>query len=356
MTNAIIPNLTPIPETRSSQIAAMGYAEEMLYILFRRGGLYCYDEVTPEEWGKMLDLERPLTATFIAHIKGKKPYKKLDDGTEAMIAITDAVAQPTTKTARASAPQKSAGPGKVVAITKPAPKLTDAQQQMASDALHMRDEIMALTVDTVDKHSLAQRLLLELAERRQKVVNFFKPHKANAYKAWKDLCDEERRVLDPLEQADATLRKRTGEYTYMQLKLARERDEAARREAEAKAVERAKEETVTNTIAAAEELEAMGDIEGAEAVLNNPMPAEVRYDMPMPVQPAVAAVEGVGGRLAYEVTIFDLGLVPREYLVIDMDKTETEIARRAKQAQGRLQVPGVTIRETYAVRRTGGRR
>ena len=100
----------------------------------------------------------------------------------------------------------------------------------------------------------------------------------------------------------------------------------------------------------------MGDHEGAEAVLEAPMPAPIRYEMPVPVQPAVAAVEGVGGNIAYEVTIANLAEVPREYLVVDLVKTRTEIARRVKQAGGRLQVPGCVVRETFATRRVGGRR
>jgi hypothetical protein len=77
--------------------------------------------------------------------------------------------------------------------------------------------------------------------------------------------------------------------------------------------------------------------------------------MPSPVKPAVGRVEGITGTLVYEVTIHDPQAVPREYLVVDWAKTETEIARRAKQMGGRLTVPGATIRETYAPRRAGGR-
>ncbi len=44
------------------------------------------------------------------------------------------------------------------------------------------------------------------------------------------------------------------------------------------------------------------------------------------------------------------------YLIVDVAKTQTEIARRVRQAQGRLTIPGVSVRETFATRRVGGRR
>jgi hypothetical protein len=180
--------------------------------------------------------------------------------------------------------------------------------------------------------------------------------KAAAFAAHRAVCDKENELLAPLKAADKVLRARIGEYTYAQLRAAQEEDERQRRIAEEEARQRSIREAEENALAAAEELVAMGDHEGADAVLANPMPAPIRYEMPAPAKPAVAAVGGVGGGLAYEVTINNLAEVPREYLVVDIAKTQAEIARRAKQAAGRLQVPGTTIREIFATRKVGGRR
>ena len=137
---------------------------------------------------------------------------------------------------------------------------------------------------------------------RKRIIETWKPMKAAAYAAHRAVCDKENELLKPLNSADQLLRTRIGAYTYEQLRLAQVEDEKNRLQAEAEARERARRETDENALAAAEELEAMGDHEAAEAVLESPLPAPIRYDMPMPVRPAVANVEGVSGAITYEVT------------------------------------------------------
>ena len=265
MIDAIVPNLTKIAETRSSQIAAMGYADDLLYILFRSGGLYVYDKVTVEEWDKLCDLDRTLTGTFVAHIKGKKPYRKLSDGVTELQKLQKQAPADAKPISLALVPNGKKG--------KPDTEETQSTVEvMAVEAQHFSNEVVAYPISDVKSHEVAQKLLLEIAGRRQRVVQFFKLHKANAYKAWKDLCDDERRILEPLEHADDTLRRRSGEYTYQQLQAARAEDERKRRIAEEDALKRQRTETEDNALAAAEELAAMGDHEAAEAVLENPCP------------------------------------------------------------------------------------
>ena len=80
MTDAITPNLTPISEARSSQIAAIGYDSQstLLYVQFRKGGLYIYDHVTPEEFA-MLDGAVKVGSEFVKLIRGIKPFRRMDD-------------------------------------------------------------------------------------------------------------------------------------------------------------------------------------------------------------------------------------------------------------------------------------
>src|SRR4051812_6018860 len=77
MTNAIIPNLTELPADRSSQIGAIGYDAELLFVQFRRGGLYAYDKVSRAEYDALLGSDH-VGVLFGKTIKGVKPFKKLD--------------------------------------------------------------------------------------------------------------------------------------------------------------------------------------------------------------------------------------------------------------------------------------
>ena len=354
MTNAIVPNLTELLPERSTQIAAIGYDANILFVQFRRGGLYTYDKVTQAEYDALLAAPS-IGSTFAKTIKGVKPYKQIAGKA-------------------ASEPKQAAAPAKtsnVVPFTRGAATVTTdlittspalpaktgkETDDLASAATQWAMRATAIQITDVATHEEAQKTLLEIDTVRKRVIATWKPMKEAAFKAHRAVCDKEAELLKPLTDADRLLRQRIGEYAYAQVKAAQEEDDRKRREAEAEAHARAIAETEETALAAAEELMAMGDREGAEAVLENPMPAPIRYEMPAPVKPAVASVAGVSGALAYEVTITNLAEVPREYLVIDLDKTRTEIARRVKQAAGRLQVPGVTIRETFATRRVGGRR
>jgi hypothetical protein len=349
MTNAIIPNLTELTIERSSQIAAIGYDSEILFVSFRRGGLYTYDQVTPAEYDALLNSDSVGTL-FAKTIKGHKPYKRVATKVvpaKAELEPTAPVASEPTKTTNLV--QFDNGKRVAAMMPKEAGDLATAAQEWAMKAT-------AIRITDVATHEAAMKILVDLDTVKKRIVETWKPMKAAAFAAHRAVCDKESELLKPLIEADRQLRAQIGDYTYEQLKAAQAEDDRNRRVAEEEARQRAIAETENNALAAAEELLAMGDEEGANAVLDAPMPAAIRYDMPMPVRPAVATVNGVGGGITYEVTITDLASVPREYLVVDVAKTVTEIQRRVKQAGGRLQIPGTSIRETFAARRVGGRR
>jgi hypothetical protein len=332
MKDIVLPPLTPIGMSISSNIEGIGYDEEVLAVKFRSGpAIYVYDEVTPDEYHAIMDAPGAglrMMNIFDTLIKQrKKPFKKID-------------------------PERVSFAAEVIPIG-PAP--TGSRDELARDAASWRAKVAGFLVVDLASHEAAQKMLVELAERRNKVIDFFKKHKANAHKVWKDLCDDERNILAPYVEAETLLKQRAGQYHYDQLKAAAALDEQRRMAAESEARARAVKEADDMTLAAAEELHAMGDTEGAQLVLEHPMEPEIRYNAPLPVQPAVAEVEGMGGRIEYKVKIHDLVAVPREYLVVDIDKTEAHISRLAKASRGRLQIPGCSIRETYAVRRTGRR-
>lgn len=343
MTSAILPNLIEISTDRSSQIAAIGYDADILFVQFRRGGLYTYKEVKPEEFQALMAADKP-GEYFAKAIKGVKPYKRVDGKP----APGKADAKPEPGTALA----KTKTDSKVLTMKAANPQVAD---DLATAAQEWAMKANAITIVDVAAHEHAQKMLIEIDTVKKRIVETWKPMKAAAFAAHRAVCDKESELLKPLIEADKRLRAQIGDYTYAQLKAAQEEDDRNRRTAEEEAHQRAIIETENNALAAAEELLALGDEAGANAVLDAPMPAAIRYDMPMPVRPAVASVSGVGGGITYEVTITDLASVPREYLVVDIAKTVTEMQRRVKQAGGRLQIPGTVIRETFAARRVGRR-
>jgi hypothetical protein len=65
-------------EGSGSQIARLGYNPntQVLHIHFVKGGIYSYENVSPEEWIQFKDSES-MGSHFHSHIKGKFPSTKI---------------------------------------------------------------------------------------------------------------------------------------------------------------------------------------------------------------------------------------------------------------------------------------
>jgi KTSC domain len=158
MTNAIVPNLTAVTPERSSNIASMGFADGILFVQFRRGALYAYDNVTLAEYGQ-LEAAKRISDVFGTLIKGVKPYRKVMGNTQ----------QPETSMP-ASAPASSVAPAKpntnVVpfqrgAVPAPAPALPKETDDLATAATQWAAKATAVEIKDVPTHEQAQKVLLD---------------------------------------------------------------------------------------------------------------------------------------------------------------------------------------------------
>jgi KTSC domain len=69
--------MIPIPEDRSTQIEEIGHeGVDLCHVQFRRGALYEFGEIHLDLFQKFRDAAKP-GEFFRAHIKGKKPYRKI---------------------------------------------------------------------------------------------------------------------------------------------------------------------------------------------------------------------------------------------------------------------------------------
>lgn len=76
--------MAPMLPVQSSQIGSIGYdaATQTLYVQFKRGGLYSYENVPAEKWQRFQAAESK--GKFLgAEIKGHFNYKKLSPPTPA---------------------------------------------------------------------------------------------------------------------------------------------------------------------------------------------------------------------------------------------------------------------------------
>jgi hypothetical protein len=150
-------------------------------------------------------------------------------------------------------------------------RITDLDADTAGDELEQANAglvtRLALTPRVSDQASLAQAKLdrQDVADRIRRVATFFQPLKASAYALWQTLIKRERTILDPLHDLDAKIAGDIRDY--------HDAEQRDRRRLEQEAAEAARQEAEARAIAEAAALERTGDADVAEAVINEAIAA-----------------------------------------------------------------------------------
>lgn len=213
--------------------------------------------------------------------------------------------------------------------------VTDPELQ--TEALTTVERANALTVVDNDTRELAAELGRAVAGLYKRAEEWFAPMKRLAAQAHREICNKEKTVLDPLETAKRYLSGQVGRYDQAQERRRREEEarqqEAARQTAEAEALRMAQETALVDAIA----LEAAGDTETAEKVLNNPVPLPVVVVPPVVVPRTVPKTAGVATAVTWRFRITNPDLVPNDYKLID----EKKIGQVVRAMKNLTNIPGV---------------
>lgn len=318
----------------SSQIAQIGHdGQSKLQVLFRRGGLYEYDQVTAQEFDELLNADS-LGSHFHKTIKGRKPGVKVEGA----------------EWPAKAAPVVEAAPQPEPVAAKPEEQNQEVERVAERSSLLVQNATSIKVKDPVTQHQASEMLLAVAAMLRQ-IEDTFKPMKDAAYLAHKTVCNQEKKVAGPLQEAERALKSQIGAFIQEQRRIALAEEERLRREERERAEAAAREESTRLALEDALALEEMGDSKGAEAVLANPAPAPVRYVAPAPVAPQVAQVSGVSTTMVWDFRIVDESIIPREFLLVN----ESAIRNIGKSTKGKARVPGVEFFEKPQVAASRGR-
>lgn len=340
----------------SSQIASIAHdpAKGIMQVLFRRGGLYEYTDVSAQEFSAVANpngIHKGSVGTaFFATIKGKKPFTKLGeslDGVAPQAAPEPAprIEKSSLDAAPAPAPVSgknsnggSAGSGSpdshTPALPDPLPPEVALVQSKSSS---LATQALEIKVTDTDTQTLAADMLITVAAMATEIESTFKPMKEAAYKAHRVICQQETNLRAPLLSAELALKSQIAGYVTEQNRIASSAEEAARKEQRRIAEVQAQAASVDQAIDQAIDLEARGNPEAAAAVLASPAPVAPAYIAPAAVQPNIATTRGVTTRQDWDFRITDFNLIPREYLLIN----ETAIRSAGKNTQGRVKIAGV---------------
>ncbi|MBF0488461.1 MAG: hypothetical protein HQK98_09895 [Nitrospirae bacterium] len=181
-------------------------------------------------------------------------------------------------------------------------------QQIGHTVITVLDRANTLVVSDSESYGNAAQILKGIKALEDQIKADFAEPKKKAHDAHKAVLAQEKGHLDGIADAVKVIKQKM-----MTWKIADDKRIAAERlEAQRIAKEKAEEEKLKEAIA----LEALGEMDEAEAVLTAPIP----FVPPATVMQETPKVSGIITRKTTKYRIIDAALIPREYLMPDEKK------------------------------------
>jgi hypothetical protein len=226
--------------------------------------------------------------------------------------------------------------GKIVAVIN-----TDS----SAGEIKLRDELStieieaeSLIINNDEGYAAAVEFGRKLKQKQADVSTFFEPLKQAAHAAHKVICDREKTVLIPLQNAERTIKKGIVVYQDEQARIRKEKEAEMRRLQEAESARLLEE---------AAKLEAEGKPEAANDAL---IEAQVAESMSKTVSvPSYSApqVSGVSSKKDWTIEVTDESQVPVSFLGFNLRPVDLAAVKRlVKENKGKINVPGIKITET----------
>lgn len=201
------------------------------------------------------------------------------------------------------------------------------------------EQIQEITINSEEDNIKAGNFLKQIKPVMKNIKEYWKPLKESASKAHKDLCEREKVMLKPLEEAETQIKAKMSVYIT-------EQEEKARKEQEA--LRKAQEEEALKQLAEAEKLKA----EGKE--LEAQMQEEMAYaidTVKTVVQPTIQKQESISYMTDYEIVVVDSNKVPTYVNGIEIRPVDVQaIKKLAKASKGQIQIEGIKILEKKIIK------
>ena len=218
--------------------------------------------------------------------------------------------------------------GKLVTVQTPDPAV------IVAESTPLIERANSLVVDSMESHGQALEGYKILKLTAKKVKQHYEPTRSALDTAKKELLKARDSLIAPIETAMKIVSSKASVYEVEEQRKAQEIARVAE-EIERKRLE---EETLKR----AEEAEAAGDKELADAIINKPVDVVIEK-----VEAETATVRGVSARKKYHAEVFDLAILLRYANETgDIDLVEANLVTlnaRARAQKELMQIPGVRI-------------
>lgn len=182
-----------------------------------------------------------------------------------------------------------------------------------------------ITISDAATREIACNFLKAVKARIKQVTEFWSEPKKKAADAHKAICEQEKKFLQPLRDAEAKVKEKIGVFDLAERKRLQEEEERRRQDAMA-AMSLAVEAEKSGNTAAAREAIAIAAMESAQVEV-------------------VPKSAGVTTRYEWRARVVDPILIPRMFLMVD----EKALQAYAKSTKGKSVVPGVEFYEVPIV-------
>jgi hypothetical protein len=220
-------------------------------------------------------------------------------------------------------------------------------RELEAKALTLADQARALKITGQQSYELAAERLLAVADLRREIVAHHAPIKRAAHEAWQQVIAAEKKLLDPVAEAECVYKAAIAGYETEQ----RRREAEALAKAEAEALRHAEEQREREL----ERAEAEGaDAEEITVMVNAPLMVT-----PPAVEPTFQQARGVTTAVNWKGQVVSLELLVKAIVAGKANislvmANEVAINLLARATRGTLQVPGIRFFSQSTVR--AGRR
>lgn len=204
------------------------------------------------------------------------------------------------------------------------------EQQLHAAGLAAISEAKSLKIESQQDYERAAAFLIEIKRRAKQMKDYWKPTKEAAKTAHAQVCQREKEMLAPLEEAEKAIKASMAGYQ-MAVQI-------ARLQAEREARRRQQEER-DRLLAEAAEAEKSGDMQGAMVGMAM---AEMVEDMKTPSTIPFEQARGTSTRKKWRARVIDERAVPAYMDGIQLRRIDlSALDRLAAASDGTAQVPGV---------------
>ena len=228
---------------------------------------------------------------------------------------------------------------KVVAIVDTKATETKDEIDLKNGVENIESQVEELTVLNEQQYSEAGEFGRQIKKQIANVKDFFTPLKKSANDAHKQICKREKEMLAPLQKAEKMLQKSMNEYAMKKAEIARKIEEEAKIAAQ-KEVDKKLQEAVV--------AESNGDNETADLIVSEAQIVEQTTSTVSLTSTLPSALpKGVSVKKDYVIEEVTANLVPVDFNgVVIRPVDEKAILKLIKEADGKIQIPGIKFKET----------